>query len=147
MKAYLLDANVLIALAWPSHALHARVIRWFERKVEAGWATCPFTEAAFVRILSNPGFSSSALTAEKAAELLARNVAHPTHQFWPLDLTVNEAIRISRVRPTGHRQINDIYLLALAIHKRGQLATCDEGIPAWGGLGRGDRYFIELIRE
>ena len=146
MKAYLLDVNVLVALAWPSHSLHERVILWFEKHARRGWATCPFTEAAFVRLLSNPAFSAGALTPERAADLLGRNVAHQAHQFWPADLTLHQALDVSQVRPTGHRQMSDIYLLALAIHKKGLLATCDEGIPAWAAPGRGDRYFIELIR-
>jgi predicted nucleic acid-binding protein len=32
----------------------------------------------------------------------------------------------------GHQQITDAYLLALAIHHRGKLATLDQGIRAWG---------------
>jgi uncharacterized protein len=146
MKAYLLDVNVLIALAWPSLVLQERVIRWFEKQAPRGWATCPFTEAAFVRILSNPKFSSGPLTPEHAADLLVRNVAHPSHQFWPADITLSEALSISQVRPTSHRQISDIYLMALTIHKKGLLATCDEGVPKWGALAGSERFFIELIR-
>ncbi len=31
MTAVLLDANVLIALAWPAHEAHPRVQQWFAR--------------------------------------------------------------------------------------------------------------------
>ena len=146
MKAYLLDVNVLVALAVPSHVLHARVVRWFEQHSERGWATCPFTEAAFVRILSNPALSPAALTPERALELLQRNIEHARHQFWPADIPLGRAFEMSMVRATGHRQISDIYLLGLAVQHKGLLATCDEGIPTWGAPARSDRYFVEVIR-
>ena len=56
MSVFLLDANLLIALAWPEHEAHNRAGSWFARHSRSGWATCPFTQAAFVRILSNPAF-------------------------------------------------------------------------------------------
>ena len=132
MSAYLLDVNVLVALSWPDHVLHDRVIRWFGKHAQQGWATCPFTQTAFVRLLSNPAFPLGLLTPQKALELLQRNLAHPRHQFWPADITLGECFNLSRVQAKGHKQITDIYLLGLAIHRKGLLATCDEGLPAWG---------------
>lgn len=43
MKAALLDINVLLALAWPSHQHHAAAHGWFARESRHGWATCAFT--------------------------------------------------------------------------------------------------------
>src|SRR5439155_315825 len=83
---YLLDANVLIALAWPGHAFHERVQRWFGRNSAAGWATCPFTQAAFVQIVSNPAFSDRSPTPLEAMESLAITLKHPHHQCWPAAL-------------------------------------------------------------
>jgi predicted nucleic acid-binding protein len=59
---FLLDVNVLIATAWPTHRAHASVQRWLSRRAREGWATCPLTQTAIVRILSNPAFSPNALT-------------------------------------------------------------------------------------
>jgi uncharacterized protein len=146
MKAYLLDVNVLIALAWPSHLLHDRVIRWFDKHAARGWATCPLTEAGFVRVLSNPAFSPRSIAPEHALELLKMNAAHETHQFWTADISLGEALRLSHVRIMGHQQISDAYLLGLAAHKGGILATCDEAIHKWGSAARADRYFVEVIR-
>jgi uncharacterized protein len=70
VAVFLLDANVLIALARPEHEFHAKVGRWFLRHSHAGWATSPFTQAAFVRILSHPAFSADALTPESALQVL-----------------------------------------------------------------------------
>jgi uncharacterized protein len=127
----LLDANVLIALAWPQHESHERVGRWFARHSRGGWATCPFTQSALVRILSNPAFSADALSTENAAVVLEANVKLAGHQFWAADIPLSEAIS-SLHRLTGHRQVTDAYLLGLAIHHRGRLATMDRSIASLG---------------
>jgi hypothetical protein len=127
----LLDANVLIALAWPEHEFHNKVGRWFIRHCGAGWATCPFTQAAFVRILCNPAFSANALTAANAARVLESNLNLPNHHFWPDSISVPDALKEVKERFTGHRQITDAYLVSLAVRHRGQLVTLDKGIRAW----------------
>ncbi len=141
MKAFLLDANVLIALAWPEHVAHDRVGRWFARNSRAGWATSPFTEAAFVRILSNPAFSPNALTPSNALIVLKRNVELPKHQFWADSISLPEAMSRLSCRLTGHQQVTDAYLIALAIHNRGRVATLDAGM---GHLAPANA--VELIR-
>jgi len=130
--AFLLDANVLIALAWPEHVSHEKVGRWFVRHAAAGWATCPFTQAAFVRVLSNPAFSVEALTPENALEVLESNLGLPGHHFWADSISAPDALRSIEGRLRGHQQITDAYLLGLAIHHKGRLATLDKGIRAWG---------------
>jgi toxin-antitoxin system PIN domain toxin len=122
----LLDANVLIALAWPAHSAHSRVRRWFENHGQNGWATCPFTQCAFVRIVSNPAFSPHALSVAEAMRLLRLNVQHPAHRFWPDDIPFNEAVQSFEDRLVGHQQVTDAYLLGLAVHKKGKLATLDK---------------------
>ena len=49
------DVNVLIALAWPNHVHHDAARSWFAESRATGWATCPVTEAGFVRV-GLPGF-------------------------------------------------------------------------------------------
>jgi uncharacterized protein len=141
---FLLDVNVLIALAWPQHEFHERVGRWFVRHSRAGWATCPFTQAGFVRILSNPAFSADALTPANALRVLEANLNLPGHHFWPDSISVPEALKSIGGRFvghfTGHRQITDGYLIGLAIQHRGKLATLDKGIGAWVSEGA-----VELI--
>lgn len=145
MNGYLLDVNALIALAWPSHVLHQSVGRWFDRHAERGWATCPFTQTAFVRILSNPAFSPRWLAPENALNLLERNLTHRAHHFWPADISLPEALAVSNVRATGHQQISDIYLLGLATHKKGMLATCNGAIALWDPHGKSTTR-VELIQ-
>jgi toxin-antitoxin system PIN domain toxin len=132
VAVFLLDANVLIALAWPEHEFHEKAGRWFAGHSRNGWASCPFTQSAFVRILCNPAFSADALTPANALRVLESNLDSPTHHFWPDSISVPEALKKVEGRLTGHRQTTGAYLLGLAMHHRGKLATLDKGIRAWG---------------
>lgn len=132
MAAFLLDANVLIALAWPDHEFHSRVSAWFGRNSRNGWATCPITQSAFVRILSNPAFSPRALSPQNALVALEMNLKLPGHKFWPDDISMADVFQQLGERVMGHRQVTDAYLLALAVHHRGRFATLDESITTLG---------------
>jgi toxin-antitoxin system PIN domain toxin len=124
----LLDVNVLIALFWSDHAAHDSAQEWFARKARTGWATCPFTQAGFVRIISNPSFSSHAVTPQEATRLLVANLNHPGHRFWKDELTLAEGLHRFQSKLKGHQQVGDAYLLGLAVHQRGKLATFDKKI-------------------
>jgi uncharacterized protein len=128
--AFLLDVNVLIALLWPAHESHLPVQRWFQRHSRQGWATCPLTEAGFVRIVSNPAFSPDAVRPEEASRLLSANQKHDSHQFWPDEIGFAHALQLGRLRLGGHQQVTDAYLLGLALHRKGSLATLDRSVPA-----------------
>jgi uncharacterized protein len=127
---FLLDVNVLVALAWPRHVSNEQVGQWFARHSRNGWATCPFTEAALVRILANPAFSPEALSVENALTVLKTNIELPGHRFLPDNISVVEAIAKVGRRLTGHGQITDAYLVGLALHHGGRLATMDRGVAA-----------------
>jgi len=130
MKGYLLDTNLLIALLWPAHQAHSRATKWFASHRAKGWVTCPFTEAGFVRIVSNPAFSPHSVRPQDAAKVLAANTAARDHLFWPDEISFEEATRFAASRLVGHQQITDAYLLGLAIRNGGTLATLDEGIAS-----------------
>jgi toxin-antitoxin system PIN domain toxin len=147
MTPFLLDVNVLIALGWKGHPSHSRAQTWFARNNRAGWATCPFTQAAFVRIVSNPAFSAQAASPLEALSLLITNVGHPTHQFWPDDISLRDAIWHFEDRLVGHQQITDAYLLGLAIHKKGRLATLDRSLIELFDGGDSRANAVELISE
>src|SRR5688500_10251298 len=104
MKAYLLDTNLLIALLWPSHAGHDVAMKWLARHRSKGWATCPLTEAGFVRIVSNPAFSRDAVTPRDAVRVLAANTGAKDHLFWPDELPFAEAVAFTGTRLVGHQQ-------------------------------------------
>jgi toxin-antitoxin system PIN domain toxin len=124
----LLDVNVLVAMAWPTHQEHAKVLSWLKEHAREGWATCPLTQIAFVRLLSNPQFSPDALTPQESLALLEANLAHPAHLFWGDLIGLAEALRSFEGKLQGHRQVTDAYLLGLAIHHKGRLVTLDRGI-------------------
>lgn len=124
----LLDVNVLVALFDPDHVLHRTAHAWFSRDRERGWATCPLTENGLVRILSNPGYSGRRTTIPDAVARLATFRASGGHEFWPdtVTLCAESSFAFSHVR--GHRQLTDVYLLALAVENGGRLATFDRHI-------------------
>src|SRR6266496_2896554 len=129
-------------MSWPAHISHRSALQWFATNSQRGWVTCPVTEAAFVRVLSNPSFSRDALTPRQALALLQANTAHPRHQFWPDDLPLTDALNHSVKNIVGHQQITDAYLLAVAGRHRGALATFDKEIRE---LARGIDIAVELI--
>jgi uncharacterized protein len=140
MTAYLLDVNVLVALSWPEHLQHAMAMRWFARHRAKGWATCPLAQAGFVRIVSNPAFSSRSVSVQQATEGLADSLRDDAHHFWPDSISLPDAIETLRDPISGHQQITDAYLVALAIRNKGKLATLDRGIQQWAPAGS-----VELI--
>lgn len=112
---------------------------------DAAGRLVPLPRAAFVRLASNPAFSRDAVGPQEAINLLAENLRHLHHRFWPDDLTLAEATKRFRGKLVGHRQINDAYLLALAIHRKGKLATMDRGILALLPPDSPERQYVELI--
>lgn len=143
--AFLLDVNVLVALSWPGHKAHERSLRWFGRHSGEGWATCPFTEAGFVRIVSNPALSPRAVTPTEAIRALEISVSHPRHEFWKDDLSFVDSVRPLRAKLIGHQQVTDAYLLGLAMHKKGKLATLDRSIRGLLGERPRDLDCVEVI--
>ncbi len=121
---YLLDANVLIALIDPDHVHHTYAQDWFERTVDEGWATCPLTENAFIRIAGKPSYRMLGTPADMAM-ILQQVCARPGHVFWPDSLSLVSSPLVDCRQLAGHGQITDTYLLALAVQNGGRLATFD----------------------
>jgi toxin-antitoxin system PIN domain toxin len=145
LNGYLLDVNALVALLWPRHEFHAAAHAWFERKSRHGWSTCPISQAGFVRIVSNPAFSMDAVKPNEALDVLAASLEHRFHRFWSDSIAYAKAAEPMRERIKGHRQITDAYLLGLAIHHDGKLATLDKRIVELVPEGHKERAHIELI--
>lgn len=123
----LLDANVLIALADPDHIHHQRVQTWFQaRPGTDGWATCPLTENAFLRILGNPNYPAAKGDAQTLRPFLDRICSWPGHQFWPDSVSLRDTARFPTL--PGAKKLTDVYLLGLAVGRQAVLATLDERI-------------------
>ncbi len=130
MNVYLLDINFLVALLWANHEQHNSAREWFRAHKRFDWASCPITQAGFVRVSSNPGVFPEAPSPAKAIEVLKTNLSHPRHRFWKDDLSLAESVAPFAGSLKGHLQVTDAYLLGLAIRKGGILATFDAGISA-----------------
>lgn len=130
MAATLLDANVLIGLLSEDSEFHTASQRWFLQNARKGWATCPFTQAAFVRIISNPAASRNVIRPGQAIDVLEESLLYPVHEFWKDDLSMADATAAFRDSLTGHQQTTDAYLLGLALRHKGRLATFDKGMAA-----------------
>lgn len=121
----LLDVNFLIALAWPNHVHHSIAKKWFHNHHAEGWSTCPMTQAAFVRISSNPKIIEDAVTPIEALNLLKKYTERKTHLFLPntVDFSAQEEYPVSLLH--GHRQVTDFYLVLLARSNDAVLVTLD----------------------
>ena len=128
MTAALPDVNVLVALAWPNHIHHEAAHAWFSDAQADGWATCAMTQSGFVRVSSNPRLTPEARRPREAVELLRRIVALPHHVFWDdaTSFTSSEHVAVDRL--TGHLQVSDAHVLAVALAHGGSLATFDRGL-------------------
>jgi toxin-antitoxin system PIN domain toxin len=127
---HLLDANALIALGWPTHEHHETMQAWFDRHARRGWATTALTQAAFVRVVSQPAFSGRSIGVAEVAELLLRNVAHARHRLVPLDFGFEQVLGRCSGGVVGHRQITDAYLLTAAMRSEMKLLTFDAGVAS-----------------
>src|SRR4051812_21983370 len=121
-KVYLLDANVLIALATPEHSLNMRAAAWFVKGHR--FATCPITQGALFRFHLRAGVEA---TPESAKLLLESICALSRHEFWPDDASFLEMPATGIV---GHKQVTDAYLVLLARKHGGSVATMDQGLAA-----------------
>ncbi|MGA7885805.1 MAG: TA system VapC family ribonuclease toxin [Acidobacteriaceae bacterium] len=130
MAVCLLDVNVLVALFTADHSSHSAARVWFAENAKRGWATCPVTQAGFVRIASNPSARKHAVPPGEAVELLRANLMHPAHEFWRDDMNYVEAAEPFLPHLYGHQQVTDVYLLGLALRHKGRLVTFDQGPPA-----------------
>jgi len=139
----LLDVNVLIALHDQQHVHHEEAARWFEQHARHGWASCPLTQNGCARIMSQPGYPNSAPLAE-VLTMLARSCAHASHQFWPDDISVLDGARLHHGRMHGHRQLTDLYLLALAVAHQGRFITFDARIPVNAVRGARPEHLVSI---
>lgn len=141
MTTYLLDVNLLLALSDPMHVHHESAHRWFASRGQLAWATCPITENGFVRIASHPSYPNRPGDVPAVLSILHRFCATPGHHFWSADVSIRDVLQPGAV--ITHSQVTDIFLLGLAVHKGGKLATLDRRIFA--SAIRGGNEALELL--
>ena len=125
---YLLDVNVLLALAYKSHTLHGRATRWVAQVKSAGamapsFVICSIVEIGFVRVASRgTGLATnfagaradlSSIRATLALEVLGDSLDGDQFPSWV----------------TRSDQTTDGHLLELANQHQARFATLDARIP------------------
>ncbi len=141
MTVYLLDVNLLLALTDSMHVHHDAAHRWFDTTGQPAWATCPITENGFVRIASHPAYPNRPGDAPTVLALLRQFCAAAGHHFWAADASLREMLQPGIL--LTHGQITDVFLLGLAVHHGGKLATLDQRITTTAIAG--GRAALHLI--
>jgi predicted nucleic acid-binding protein len=118
VTTHLLDSSTIISISSAEHVHHGRAVDWASKTSRL--ALCPIVEGALVRYSVRMG--ASATSAQGVLEVWR---ARPGVELWPDDLSYADA-DLAQVR--GHRQVTDAYLVALAAHHGGVLATLDEAL-------------------
>lgn len=137
------DVSFLVALLDQEHVRHEEANDWLSANSATGWATCPLTENACLRVMTNPRYTAP----QTAALVLGRLDATKqggNHVFWPDDVSITDATAFDWSLLQGHQQITDVYLLALAVAHRGQLVTFDQRIPSEMVKGCGAEHLATL---
>lgn len=128
MIPYLLDINILLNLAWIDLKNHSRATNWFLATGKHSFATCPMTQAGFVRLSSGPKLLPKPAKLREAMEILKQLTEQNGHDFWPHETPLRESTAFCVDRLFGPGQLTDAYLLGLTIAKGGTLVTLDRGI-------------------
>ena len=118
---FLWDGSLLIARVYPGHP-HVAFAKAFTAR-NPDFAICPIAEGSLVRhcLRSAPEGVKTAESILSSLQTLAG------YEFWPDDLSYRE-VGLSRIQ--GHKQVTDAYLVALAAHHGGRLATFDRALAA-----------------
>jgi len=123
---YLLDVNVLLALAFEEHEFNAPVSRWLvalPRRPRAEFASCSITELGFLRIASTVPLFQADL--KRAIEALTRLKSEWRITFLSDD---RDTSHLPKWAKTG-KQTADAHLCQLAKAHGVVLATLDRKIP------------------
>ena len=124
----LLDVNVWVALFDDAHQFSARANAFIEAR-GTKIATCPLVENGVIRVLSLPSYGRrGGLPIQRVRDKLRQACAALDHEFWPDDISLRDDKLVDFNRVQGHNQITDLYLLALAVHRGGCLASFDQAI-------------------
>jgi len=140
----LLDVNVLVALFDPAHLNHEEAHDWFRGVRHRGWATCPVTINGCVRVLSNPAYPTVEARPEEVLSRLSILCSGNGHEFWEAGVSLLDEGLFRPAMIAGHQALTDVYLLGLAVRRKGRLASFDRSIPLKAVVGAEARH-LELL--
>jgi len=127
---FLLDVNVLVALADEEHEHHSPAMRWFSA-AKRDWGVCPLTETGFVRVATR--CSAGRRTIQEVIAVYEEMTRFPGYRFWPIAEKWTDLVKPFAARLFGHNQITDACLLGLAVKENAVLVTFDQGIRFLAG--------------
>ena len=133
IRRYLLDVNALVALTSIEHPQYPVAHRWFDSLGDEEWGICPFTEAGYVRVVTNPASGPIMRTFPQAAAILKDLSEQPGYRYWTIADSWARLAAPLAGRIFGHQQVTDAYLLGLAIKNDGTLVTFDRGLKYLAG--------------
>lgn len=137
----LYDTSGLIALLDKNNVAHQAVATWHVANMEQGWLSCPITQNGCLRILSQPSYANPVSVAH-AFELLQAAVSTEHHQFIPDDISLLDDTLVDTQRLSGHGQLTDVYLLALAVAHDARLVTLDTRISRYAVYGAHESHLV-----
>lgn len=120
---WLLDGNVLVALAIDTHEFHDRARRWFDGQVEP-FATCAVTEGTLLRVYMRLAADRSTVSAWRVLEAIH---AMDSHEYWEAGFSYRE---VATEGINGAGDVTDAWLAELVRRREGRLATMDVALAA-----------------
>jgi len=120
---WLLDGNLLVALAIDSHEFHDRAQRWFDSQT-GPFATCALTEGTLLRVHMTVAQDSSAAAAWSVLEAIH---GMTDHVFWDDGFSYRE-VHFGNLM--GAKQVTDAWFAELARRHQAQLATLDTALAS-----------------
>lgn len=124
----LADIGVLIALADRNHFQHAPARFWLRSNPRVALATCSLTEMGFLRIYGHPSYPGGPGSAGQALGDLQAYRQRKGHCFLPCDLPFDDTV-FTDLADLSSKEINELYLVALAAHHGICFATFNVSIP------------------
>ncbi len=139
----LFDVNVLIALLDQQHVNHRLAFQWLELNGHLGWATCPLTQNGCMRIMSQQRYPNPVAIGEIRRKL-HRAAQSDAHAFLPDDVSLLDDELVDSTAVYGHRQLTDIYLLALSVVHGCRLVTFDQSLSTAAVRGADGLHLVQL---
>jgi len=134
------DVNVLFAFSNTDHLTHQAALEWFDAVEQ--FALTPATMNGLLRLLLNPVAMPNTPPPAKALRAIDALRGTRSAVLWPDDLVPGSTMRFAYAL-TGHRQVADLHLLALAVTHGGRLTTFDGKIAA--ALRPIDRKYVNVL--
>ena len=140
----LYDVNFILALLDRGHESQDLVSGWFNANLQEGWSSCPLTQNGYLRIRSQSSYHNSISLAEAHDQLLDA-ISSPYHQFIADDISLLDDTLVKFRTLSSHRQLTDVYLLALAVAHDATLVILDTRISLATVRGATEDHLTVLL--